>query len=74
MQGGSHVFETGCAPLSRAHFAIKTGCAHIGSGTFRNKNWVCPHRSLSLSGPKTGCARAHRAPHRALKVTRLGGY
>ena len=32
---------------SRAHFAIKTGFAHLGF--------------YSLSGPKTGCAQAHHA-------------
>ena len=46
-KGGCHVFESGCAPAF--------------SGTFSNKNWVCPHRSLPLSDPKTGCARAHLA-------------
>ena len=50
-QGESHVFESGCAPTF--------------SGTFSSKNWVCPHRSLPLSDPKSGCARAHPA----LKVT-----
>ena len=36
-QGGSHVFETGRAPAvfdPRAHFAIKTGRAHIGLYTY----------------------------------------
>ena len=43
-QGGSHVFETGRAPAL--------------SGTFRNKNWACPHRSLHLSAPETARTRA----------------
>ena len=43
--------KVGVPQRSRAHFTIK--------------NWVCPHRSLPLSDPKTGCARAHCA----LKVT-----
>ena len=46
--------KVGVPQRSRVHLMIKTGCAHV-------KNWVCPHRSLPLSGPKTGCARAHLA-------------
>ncbi len=33
-QGGSHVFESGCAPAF--------------SGTFNDKNWVCPRKKLGV--------------------------